>query len=64
MLMSTNNRKKSGLQQENRQRVHKYSESGHEFKCQCMKCQWDKDKYMIIPYSPLLAEYDPGCRRQ
>jgi hypothetical protein len=56
--MTTNNGKRNGLQQEHHQRVQTSSESE---RVECMR--WDKDKY-IIPYSPLLAEYGPGCRRQ
>ena len=57
--MSTNNGKRSGLQEGHPQRVQSSSESRHEFKCMTR----DKDKY-IIPYSPLLAEYDPDRRHQ
>ena len=62
--MYTNNGKKGGLQQKHHQRVQASSESGHEFSKSMMTRRWDKAEYMIIPYSPLLAEYDPGCRRQ
>ena len=57
--MSTNSGKRRGLLEEHHQRVQTSSESGHEFK----SMTHDKDKY-LIPYSPLSAEYDPGCRRQ
>ena len=58
--MSTNNGKKGGRRQEHHQRVQSSSESGQGFKCM----KWDKDEYIRVPYSPLLAEYDPGRRRQ
>ena len=58
--LSTNNGKTGGLPQEHHQRVQTSSESGNEFRC----VEWDKDKYIIIPCYPLLAEYGPGGRRQ
>lgn len=60
--MTTDNGKRSGLQQEHQQRVQSFSESGHESK-RIKRMRWDEVKY-IIPYSPLLVECGPDYRRQ
>ena len=58
--ISTNNGRRIGLQGEHHQRVQSSSESGDEFKRE----RWDNEDYIRIPYSPSLAEGDPGRRRQ